>query len=457
VSQMLAEPEVEAMILRRRALGRPSVYEITDNFLAVAEWLPDSHALRSPLARQNLVYHAHLADAVQMLVPALAELFAGVNPRAIVVHPYVPIAAEVPPKPDGFVVGWAGSTSHAVSLAASAPAVVEFCRRHREVTFAYMGNRAMFDTLFGAIPPAQTRVHPFGRQEEHLRFTGGLHVGIAPMSPTPFNESRADTRVCIYAAHGVAPVLEDAPAHRPHRAHARLYSGADELLEVLEELFHDRDQVGDLARRGRDWVVRERSREALGAQRERAYASLLDGALPGAPVERPAPDAEKLRARLLEAEAASPVRALGACLELLAEHPDYEQAHLLAAQTLERLHRYREALEYVDRFEPSPVYADVFAELGARLAKRVRPAERARYVDRIQSPFRQARARNSSSAVLEHQPYDYFALASTIKRIERENGPAPELDDLYERMCMLAPERVPADRRPARLVRFLPL
>jgi hypothetical protein len=58
--------------------------------------------------------------------------------------------------------------------------------------------------------------------------------------------------------------------------------------------------------------------------------------------------------------------------------------------------------------------------------------------------------------VLEHNPYDHFALASTIRRIELGGEDPPELAALYERLCMLAPEDVPAVRRPARLAPYLP-
>jgi hypothetical protein len=58
--------------------------------------------------------------------------------------------------------------------------------------------------------------------------------------------------------------------------------------------------------------------------------------------------------------------------------------------------------------------------------------------------------------VLEHNPYDHFALASTIKRLERGDPGSPRVAALYERWCMVAPEDVPADRRPARLAPFLP-
>jgi tetratricopeptide (TPR) repeat protein len=456
---MLGEPEAEGVILRRRERGLPTVYEVTDNVLGVGDWLPSTHPTRSPLTRQSLLYHAHLADATQMLVPALAELFAPVNPRTILFSPHTPFPHEPPPKPPGFVFGWSGSRSHSASLAAAAPAVVELCRRHPEATFAFMGDRGVFDEHFAAIPPEQRDVHPFGEWDEQLRFVGGLHVGIAPMIPSPFNAARSDTRVGLYAGHGVAAVLQDAPPHRPHRERARIYRTAAELLEILEELFQDRAQVEALARAGRDWMERERSPAALGAERDRAYRRLLarsPNGRPAGPAETAIDDAEQLAARLHRASHQEPEQALAACRELVNQHPAYDQARLLAARCLERLGRHQEALEYAERADTSPVYSDLFAELAARAG------ERARHARPILSPFRRARLGSFASpaeqsrAVLEHNPYDHFALASTIRRIERDDPDAPDLAGLYERLSMVAPEDVPAHRRPARLAPFLP-
>jgi hypothetical protein len=462
VVQMSTGAELEAVIRLRRARGLRTIYEITDNPLGVGDWVSGAHPARSPLARQTVAYYAHLSDALQMLVPALADLFAGVHPRRIVLSPYLPIPPEVPAKPPGFVFGWAGSRSHFESLAAAAGVVVEFCRRHPEATFAYMGDRGMFDELFAGIPLAQTRVHPFSDQPEHLRFAGGLHVGLAPMVATPFNASRADTRVCIYAGHGVAAVLQDAPVHRPHAAHAALYRTPDELLASLEALLADRRRVGELARRAREWVVRERSPRALGEQRDRAYRELLAGT--AAPPDTPAPPADSagLGGRLATARTLPPDEALELARELVAQAPGFDQAQLLVADSLQKLGRHREALEHAEGLRLSPVYADVLAELALRSARRVSPGERARHAAAIRSPFRRARLLTGASpaersrAVLEHHPYDHFALASTIQRVRREDPESPELAGLYERACMVAPGDVPPEHRPARLRPFLP-
>jgi tetratricopeptide (TPR) repeat protein len=343
--------------------------------------------------------------------------------------------------------------------------VVELCRRHPEATFAFMGDRAVFDEHFAAIAPEQRLLRPFSGRDKQSRFIGGLHVGIAPMAPSAFNATRSDTRVGIYAGHGVAAVLEDAPAHRPHRDRARIYRTTAELLDVLEELFADRAQVEALARAGRDWIERERSPAALARERDGAYRALLARC----PNGRPAPRADaasdddgRLGARLRDASRLAPDLALAAGRELVAEHPDFDQAQLLVARCLERLGRHREALEHAEAVDPSPVYADLFAELKARTAAHVRPAERERHVESLRSPFRRARLAHFDSplersrAVLEHNPYDYFALATVIRHLEREDPDSPEIETLWERMCMLAPEGVVPSRRPARLEPFLP-
>ncbi len=81
--QMLPGSEIEAIIRLRRRLGRPTVFEIVDNFLAISEWARPSHWMRSPLNRQHVLLHAREADAVQAYSAGLAELIAGINPRVI--------------------------------------------------------------------------------------------------------------------------------------------------------------------------------------------------------------------------------------------------------------------------------------------------------------------------------------------------------------------------------------
>ena len=462
--QMLTSPEIEAIVRLRRDGGLPTVYEITDNFLGITDWAPDSHLLRSPLVRQQILYYASICDAIQVYAPALAELFTRVNDRVIAFDPYVPIAEKSPVKPAGFVLGWGGTSSHAPDLASIAPVVVELCARHRDVQFAYMGAAAVFDRHFGAIDPQQRSVRPFGDHDSYLDFVAGLHVGLAPLRPSPFNVARTDTRFGAYAANGVAAVLQDGPVYGRHRDRARLFNSPSELGRILDELHSSPGVVADLGRRGRAWALATRSAEALADQRDHAYRSLLPGSS-GAPRRPVTADPARVtgdREALQAAGRLRPGEALEAAQNIVAAHPHYEQAHLLLARSLQRLGRETEALEHVDHLKPSAVYADLFAELQAYCARKVAPANVARFARRIVSPARVARLSPAGStlersrAILEHQPYDHFALASTIKLVAEKDPHAEELDGLYERACLVSPDDVPRDRRPSYLAPFLP-
>jgi hypothetical protein len=132
----------------------------------------------------------------------------------------------------------------------------------------------------------------------------------------------------------------------------------------------------------------------LGAERDDAYRALLARSPNGrgaARADTPQEAGSELAARLRNASRREPEQALAATRDLLAEHPGYDQAHLLAARSLERLARYEEALEYAESVDPSPIYADLFAEVKARTSARVRPEERERHVETLRSTFRRAR------------------------------------------------------------------
>lgn len=463
VVHMLPQREIETALRLRRARGRPTVFEIGDNFLALGPWLPRHHALRSPLVRQRLLLHASLADALQVYAPGLRALFARVNPRVALFDPYVPLPDAPPEKPPGFVFGWTGTTSHEDDLRRVAPAVVELCARHPDAVFAYMGDLAMFGRHFAAIPRAQTRVAPFAPYETYLAFVRELHAGIATAGRSGFDAARSDTKLLTYAAAAAAPLVDDAPPYDAHADHAIPFRDAGELLAALERLHADRALLAALAARAFAWAREARGADRLRAQRDDFYRGLL-------PTPRPT------RARRAEVRPAAPhaarLAALGACAaedrlaaarESVAADPGYAPGRWLVASTLQALGRVDEALEAARRFSWPAVYADGVAELRARAAARTRPADAERHIARIHSPVARLRLRPRGPgdpdahfrAVLAEQPYDHFALHAVIRRLERDDPGSRELPALYERACLVAPESVPPARRPASLTPFL--
>lgn len=454
VVHSLSRPEVEAAIRQRRALGRRTVYEIADDFLGIGPWLPPDHVLRSPLVRQHILYLASLCDGLQVSSPGVAARFRTLHANCVVLDNYVPVPAEAPPKPGGFVFGWAGTRSHFEDLAAVAPAIVGFCRDHPEAVFAYMGDRAGFDALFAALPAAQRRFRPFGTYADYMAFLRTLHVGLAPLRPTPFNQGRTDVKFVEYTVCGAAAVLADVDVYRSHAAHACLFDTPAALRAALERLYADPSRRAGLAREALGWVQAHRSASALREQRNRFYLGLLGNA-PPLPPARSRRDGDALAARLAgawEAHAAQRYEdSLACCRDLLQRYPGYRQAHWLLAKNLYALERYDELLACRPGREGGPLYAEMIAELAYKAARRVCPPRAHRYLRYLRSPVTRLRLDPAAGAdraahfraILRHQPYDYFALFGLVHLLRRSEPQSPELPALLERARLLAAEAVP--------------
>jgi hypothetical protein len=474
VIHTLASPEIEAVIRLRRAFGKPTVYEIPDNYLALDDMIDDNHVARSPLYRQTLLYYAWLCNGLQVSSPGLAWILGRVNPNVVVFDNHVPCAPRLPEKPAGFHFGWGGTRGHQADLEWIAPVVVQFCRSHPDAVFAFQGDRDVFDACFRGIPPAQTRVSPFGPYATFQEFLRSLHVGLAPLLDTPANRGRTDVKFAEYAAQGVAAVLADSPVYRPHAARARLFATPAELAAILEELYADRSQITDLAERAYAWVTTYRSPAVLSASRRQFYQSLLGPT--AKPSDAPAPsDCRDLCDQLAAARDAYRAgefdTSLRVCRELLRIRPGYEQAQWLLASSLEGLGRESEALAFLDTLNASPVFHDVFTDMQVRLARRVCPDRARQYADRLHSPVRRLRFQAPSATttgeerdraqlafyrrVLSLQPFDYFALMTVIRLLMRHQPESLDLPQLRERARLVAGDSAPADWLPAELTPYL--
>lgn len=458
IIHMLAAAEAEAVIRLRRERGLATIFEIADNFLDLGPWLPPRHLLRNPLVRQRILHHASIADAVQVYAPGLAELFGHVNRKVIRLDPYVPIARVS--RDDAFVVGWGGTTSHEEDLAPIAPVIVDFCRRHPDAVFAFIGNAALLGRLFAEIPRAQLRSHDFADYETYLRFVRQWDAGLAPMRPSGFNAGRSDTKFATYAACGVAALLEESAVYRPHADRAILFRTADELSDALEWLHEDRSRARDLASRAFAWAESERSADKLRAQRAGAYEPLLPDR-GGAPFE--IADDGPAR-RLAEAMGRQGAEQIEALRELVREHSGYAQARLALAEALRSAGDAAGALAVLDAQPFPPVLAGIAAERQLALALQMQSPRAAEFAARVDSPVARVRLshgkrdrREFLRALLECQPFDYIALSTRLRELLAGGAVrSAELEELCLRACMIAPELVPVELRPPSLTRFLP-
>lgn len=454
VVHSLVAQEVEAVIRHRRTVGRPTVYEIPDDVLEVGSWLPEEHALHSPLLRQDILHLASLCNGLQVPSPGLAARYSALNSRVAVLDNYVPVPEEMPTRTQGFVFGWAGTRSHYDDLAAIAPAIILFCNSHPDAIFAFMGDRATFDALFSAIPSSQQRVQPFGTYGAYMDFLRTLHVGLAPLKPTAFNRGRTDVKFIEYTVAGAATLLSDTDVYRSHSKHACLFDTPQKLHQALERLYAEPHTRFTLVQDAFAWVQAQRGATSLRAQRAAFYHSFLGQKKPRPRAQR-RPDSAELTRRLATAWQAYASRqylsALEYCRDLLRICPTYRQAHWLEIRNLYALERYDEILERNPVQAGGPLYAEMMAELAYKSARRVCPRKSHQYLNQIRSPAVRLRLEHDPNAdqktqfraILNHHPYDFFALFGLIHLLRRSEPHSPELPALLTRAELLAPDAIP--------------
>lgn len=445
VIHALAGIEMEALIRRRRVVGRVTLFEIGDDLSSPRPWKRRGPSAPRLLDVSRQLLHASIADGVQFSSPALSHRYAELNPRNAVVDNIVEFSPQPPPKPPGFVFGWAGSRSHKDDLAAIATCVTAFCQRHPDVVFALMGDLELYE-MFAAVPAAQFMTQPFGPYADYRRFLASLHVGVVPLCDTAFNAGRSDVKIVEMAAEGAAVLAQDAPAFHACRHEVQRFDTTGSLNVLLERLHADRGMLDAVARAGRASLAWRRSEAAILSQHAAWYGSwpvTASGRLPPA-----RPDATALSVRLDEAwklarsgDSRAALRAGRALLEI---DDGYVQARWLVTSLLIQLGSDREALECGASLADCPIFGDFWRALGPDTSLRagiVIPELRLKPAgtppETLATYHRQ---------LLAAHPFHLFALAAEHRHLEKA-GDFEQAAILRRRLSLIDPLRwAPTDQ-----------
>jgi glycosyltransferase involved in cell wall biosynthesis len=166
-------------------------------------------------------------------------------------------------------IGWTGGASHGVDIGLVADPVRRFLRRHPgwdlhiggtdyRPTFAAPADRMFYGKW------VQVNEDPEG-----FYSSIDFDIGLCPVQPTVFNDSKSAIKAIEYGARGIPAICSDVPAYRPvieHGINGFLVKRDHEWLKYASELAADdglRDRMGEAARemarrhliedRWRDW------------------------------------------------------------------------------------------------------------------------------------------------------------------------------------------------------------
>lgn len=168
--------------------------------------------LTHPELLDNLTRCCKLADLVTVSTEPLADVVRKINPNVVVLPNQLPASAFLENacgEPNtGVVIGWGGGASHAADVEEMVPALRQHFRRYPSDQFRNMG------TLFGSVQRAVGRGSLQGfpwtqDMHEHYRRVAQLDIGLAPLRPSIFNNSKSEIKFLEYAAAGALCVASN--------------------------------------------------------------------------------------------------------------------------------------------------------------------------------------------------------------------------------------------------------
>ncbi len=282
ILHLLHDPDLLPVLAERKRSGRGTVYEISDNFMALPRHISGSFSFGQATPLSLTFQLIRSSDAIQAVGDILLQRYGFLHEHRLRFENHV-MTPGPPPRPSGdrIVLGWGGSVGHTEDLRWIAPTVSELLCEREDLRFAFMGNLEQFEEVFGSMP-GRNRMHhtPPGSLEDYFRFLETLDMGLAPLLDSPFNLCRSDVKFVEYASRGVLPILSDLGPYREHAedgVNAVRFRDPVHLKSLVLDLLGDRGRLERIRQNAHAYVSSHRIEEDNSRRRLEAYRRLAKG------------------------------------------------------------------------------------------------------------------------------------------------------------------------------------
>ena len=255
VLNLLAEPLHGEIIRYRREAGKPTVFEINDDFESFAPNTQMAGFFADPVNQMRIKSFATQCDGVQFSSPFLAEKFGHLNTRHTVFMNQawqVPTGTMARQHGGPPVLGWAASGGHledAKELAALLKAVFAKQPKLRQPIHLMMADDLAACFRAEGIEVVHRQPGPFA---DYLDFISGIDVGLAHLLDEDFANGRSDGKYLEYGSQGVVAICKEGGTFRHtirHGDNGFLYTGVDDLAAILQRIHEEPSLVEDVRAR----------------------------------------------------------------------------------------------------------------------------------------------------------------------------------------------------------------
>ena len=216
---------------------------------AVLPGLPKAYARKiSSHALRHRHWCAQMQAQLWVSTSALADKYA---PHAPVLLPLAPPPALTRAQPEALLLGYHGTASHHAELAWLHQVLVSLMARSTTLHVELFGDLAI-NRQFRDLPRVSV-LHPMSWERyQHYTASHRLDIGLAPLQPTAFNQSRGAVKFYDYARMGAFGVYADVPPYRGFVQHGHdgllLPMEAEQWVQTLLQLSQDAELRQRLAK-----------------------------------------------------------------------------------------------------------------------------------------------------------------------------------------------------------------
>ncbi|MGH3677260.1 MAG: glycosyltransferase [Mycobacterium sp.] len=257
---------------RRLANDAGLVYELDDDPFNVEPHNPAYGEYGSPVRQDSITRCIQVADLVTASTDVLAQRIRRLNPNVVVLQNRIDenVLQLIRPRCGRLTIGWAGGVSHLNDIKECAYGLRRALDRH-DVEAHFIG--ADFRRLIAR----PVRYTPWCDNTTDYYRLIDFDIGLAPLAPTVFSESKSHIKALEYAALGIPVIASDVAAYRNFVVDGvtgwlvrREHEWASRLRQLIcdEEM---RREMGTNARElAADWTIQHGWQEW-----ESAYQSVL--------------------------------------------------------------------------------------------------------------------------------------------------------------------------------------
>jgi glycosyltransferase involved in cell wall biosynthesis len=250
IGQRVCKEGPSALWQKMAKEDRVLIYEVDDDLLHVD---PSSvHAypyFKDPGVHQRIKENAAVASMVTVTTEHLATVMREFNDNVVVIPNFIDesVLEIMEPKDPHTTIGWAGSTTHAMDFAQAGRMLKKVASRLPDVHFHFAGA----DYGYNLFPKDRYKFTDFFPIiEDHYHNVATIDIGIAPLAPHVFNQSKSSVKALEYAALGIPVVASHSEPYRDFVKHGEtgfLVRTDYEWVDYITRLVKDHALRADMA------------------------------------------------------------------------------------------------------------------------------------------------------------------------------------------------------------------